>query len=46
MLKFSHVLDISKSLQIGWKPKYTNAEITREITKSIIEKDRFNANLD
>jgi nucleoside-diphosphate-sugar epimerase len=31
MLKYRHVLDIEKSLGIGWQPKYTNAEIVRDI---------------
>lgn len=31
MLKYQHVLDIERSLKIGWQPKYTNAEIVRDI---------------
>ncbi|MBS0423959.1 MAG: NAD(P)-dependent oxidoreductase [Proteobacteria bacterium] len=31
MLKYQHVLDIERSVRIGWQPKYTNAEIVRDI---------------
>lgn len=31
MLEFSHVLDVQKSLGLGWKPKYTVPEIIDEI---------------
>jgi nucleoside-diphosphate-sugar epimerase len=31
MLKYQHILDIERSINIGWQPKYTNAEIVRDI---------------
>ena len=35
MLKLSHVLSLSKSLSIGWVPRYTNADVAREIALHI-----------
>jgi len=35
MLKYPHVLDIKESLAIGWKPKFTNAQIARDIAVHI-----------
>lgn len=35
MLKREHVLSIKKSLEIGWTPKYTNAQIARDIARYI-----------
>lgn len=40
MLKFSHVLDISKSLEIGWKPQFNNAQIAKDITKNLIKGEK------
>ena len=39
MLKLPHVLDIKSSLDIGWKPEFTNAQIVQDIAKSIILKN-------
>ena len=35
MLKYPHVLDIKESLAIGWQPKFTNAQIVRDIATHI-----------
>lgn len=35
MLKYQHILDIQRSVNIGWRPKYTNAEIVRDIATHI-----------
>ena len=35
MLEFTHVLSTDESQAIGWQPKYTNAEIAREIARHI-----------
>lgn len=35
MLKYPHVLDIKESLAIGWQPKFTNAQIARDIAVHI-----------
>lgn len=36
MLKYQHVLDIRKSLETGWQPKFTNKEIVKNITRGLI----------
>jgi nucleoside-diphosphate-sugar epimerase len=36
MLRCRHVLDIQKSLKLGWKPKYTNLEISSQLAKYMI----------
>jgi nucleoside-diphosphate-sugar epimerase len=36
MLKYRHVLDIQKSLRLGWAPKYTNLEIAKQLAKYLI----------
>lgn len=35
MLALPHVLSISESLAIGWQPRFTNAEIVRDIARHI-----------
>lgn len=35
MLKLSHVLSLNKSLSIGWIPRYSNADVAREIALHI-----------
>ena len=35
MLKHPHVLDIERSIEIGWQPQYTNAQIVRDIAMHI-----------
>jgi hypothetical protein len=35
MLAQPHVLDIEKSLEIGWQPRFDNAAIVREIARYI-----------
>lgn len=34
MLEYSHVLDVQKSLRLGWKPKYSVPEIINEIVEN------------
>ncbi|WP_179404323.1 NAD-dependent epimerase/dehydratase family protein [Burkholderia guangdongensis] len=36
MLRLQHVLSIDGSLAIGWKPKFSNARIARDIAKYIV----------
>lgn len=40
MLSMSHLIDISESLAIGWKPKKTTKDIINDITLSITKKKR------
>jgi nucleoside-diphosphate-sugar epimerase len=38
MLRMQHVLEIKKSLALGWEPKYSNVTIVRDIAKYIDSK--------
>jgi nucleoside-diphosphate-sugar epimerase len=40
MLEYPHLLDISESLNLGWKPRFNNYEIIKEIADYIIEKSK------
>ncbi len=40
MLEYPHLLDISESLNLGWKPKFSNNEIIKEIADYIVEKSK------
>jgi hypothetical protein len=35
MLRFPHVLSIEESLALGWRPRYTNAQIVRETARTL-----------
>lgn len=37
MLEHPHVLDITESLNIGWKPSFTNKEIVRDLTRGLLD---------
>jgi nucleoside-diphosphate-sugar epimerase len=41
MLKMPHVLDIAKTLSIGWKPKFKTQDIIRDISLSITRKNEL-----
>jgi nucleoside-diphosphate-sugar epimerase len=38
MLRLPHVLSLDDSLALGWRPKYTNAEIVRETATALFHK--------
>ena len=40
MLNQTHIIDSSKALKIGWKPKYNNKEIINSIACGIKDSDK------